>query len=115
MLIDKRVINNICVFMPRGRLDAASAPLLRERLTAGETINPRVVIDFSSVDFMDSSGLGVLAAGARRLRAQQGDLRLACLADEVRRVFELTRAERLFDIYDDPEAAVRSFAAEEQA
>ncbi|MBI9086098.1 MAG: STAS domain-containing protein [Desulfobacterales bacterium] len=108
-------MNNICVFMPRGRLDATSAPLLRERLTAGDTIDGRIVLDFSSVDFMDSSGLGTLVASARRLRAQQGDLKLACLADKVRRVFELTRADRLFDIYDDPEAAVSSFAPEKSA
>lgn len=112
MRIDQQVMKNICVLMPQGRLDAASAPLLRERLTDGDGIDGRMVLDFSSVDFMDSSGLGVLVASARRLRAQKGDIKLACLAGKVRRVFELTRADRLFDIYDDPEAAVRSFATE---
>ncbi len=110
MQIDQQVMKNIFVFMPRGRLDAASAPLLRERLAAGDGGN--MVLDFSAVDFMDSSGLGALVAGARRLRAQHGDIKLACIADTVRRVLELTRADRLFDIYDDPEAAISSFAPE---
>jgi len=110
MRIDQQVMNNICVLIPRGRIDAVSAPIFQEQLTTGDDDNK--VVDFSDVEFMDSSGLGALVASTRRLRAQHGDIKIACLYDKVRRTFELTHADRLFGIYDDTEAAVRSFAPE---
>jgi anti-sigma B factor antagonist len=113
MQIEKHTRNDVCVISPRGRLDAATAPGFRDRMAA-ITGTDRMVIDMERVDFIDSSGLGALVAAVRGRRQSAGDLKLACLNRDVRRVFELTRAFRLFDIFDSPDAAAKSFAREER-
>lgn len=115
MKIDQNTINNVCVLTPRGRLDAATAPKLREHLGTMGASGRQMVIDMGPVEFIDSSGLGALVAHVRRLRRLDGDLKLASLNDKVRRVFELTRAFRLFDIFDNSAAAVASFRHEDAA
>jgi anti-sigma B factor antagonist len=69
------------------------------------------VIDLSGVTFMDSSGLAALAKLYKRIRIGQGDVRLCGLRGELRRIIELTRFDRVFDIFDDRAAALRSYAA----
>ncbi len=59
-----------------------------------------VVLDLEAVPFMDSSGLGVLVAAHRRLTALGGRIALANAASTLRKVFELTRTNRLFKLYD---------------
>ena len=115
MKIDQNTINNVCVLAPRGRLDAATAPQLRERLGAMGGQDRQMVIDLGQVEFIDSSGLGALVAHVRALRKLDGDLKLAALNDKVRRVFELTRAFRLFDIFDSSSAAAASYRHEDAA
>jgi anti-sigma B factor antagonist len=110
MKIDQQTVDNGCVIQLKGRLDAANAHLLRDRLTTGCIECAAIVVDFSAVEFMDSTGLGVLVGSVHRLRALHRDLKLACLPPPVRRVLELTGADRLFDIYDDPGAALKGAA-----
>ncbi len=69
-----------------------------------------VVLDLGSVEFIDSTGLGLIIALNRRVRRQGGDLRLASPGRDVWTALELTRMHRLVEIYDDVEAAVASFA-----
>ncbi len=68
------------------------------------------VIDLGRVSFMDSSGLAALARLYKRIRIGHGDVRLCNLPPELRRVVELTRFDRVFDIFDECAAAVASFA-----
>ena len=67
------------------------------------------VIDLDRVTFMDSSGLAALAKLYKRIRIGRGDVRLCCLRSEMRRIVELTRFDRVFDIFDDRDAALASF------
>jgi anti-sigma B factor antagonist len=110
MKINQVIANGVLVLMLDGRLDAKVAPLLQERLVKisrqGDT---KIVVDLSGVDFMDSSGLGVLVSSGRQFRQLHGDIKLACLGHTVHRVFDLTRTLGLFDIYDDPMEAALSF------
>jgi anti-anti-sigma factor len=71
--------------------------------------NSKVVLDLSEVDFIDSSGLGVLLSCYRHVGAAGGDLRLCNLNEQVRTLFELVRMHRVFDIYDTREEALNSF------
>ncbi len=112
MKIDQHTISNVNVLSPRGRLDAATAPQLRERLEIEAKANLHMVIDLEAVEFIDSSGLGALVAKVRALRKVDGDMKLAALNEKVRRVFELTRAFRLFDIFDSVEAAAANYGHE---
>jgi anti-sigma B factor antagonist len=58
----------------------------------------KFVIDFSQTGYIDSSGLGVLVTLSRTIREQGGDLRLANLNDDLRRLFELTKLDSLFHL-----------------
>lgn len=71
---------------------------------------PRLVIDLSKTDFMDSTGIGLLVNGAKTLRAAGGDVRLAGLQDRIKNLFVVTRLlGPVFEDYTDVEAAVQSF------
>jgi anti-sigma B factor antagonist len=84
------------VIRPRGRLNMVAAPRLRAlvtQLVAAGT--PRVVVDLSSTDSMDSSGLGALIAALKTTRQAGGDLRLAGAGPQVQAVLQLTNLGRV--------------------
>jgi len=115
MKINHNIIDNISVLILQGRLDTVTAFQVRERLGVLGGPNRKIVLDMKRVEFIDSSGLGALVASVRWMRELNGDLKLACLNTGVRQVFELTRAFRLFDIFDSTAAAVESSRREEAA
>lgn len=81
------------------RLDAMAALAFKDRLKSViEEAGNRIVLDLSSVDFLDSSGLGALVASQRFLRSGQS-LELAGLKGAVERVFRLTRMDTVFKIH----------------
>ena len=67
-----------------GDLDLTTSPRLREQ----------VVLDLEAVDFVDSTGLGVLVGLLKRARTQGGDLRLVSTRTSFRKILELTALER---------------------
>jgi anti-sigma B factor antagonist len=92
-------LNAVCVDAFRGQFQRwwDGAPELRY-----------VVLDLSGVAFMDSSGLGAVVALLRRVADRGGDMKLCGLDRNVRMVFEVTRAHRVFDIYDTADKAVHA-------
>ena len=94
------------VLRPEGRLTAPSVPKLRAALEdlvgAGSS---RIVVDLSSTEFIDSSGLGALIGGLKSARVAGGDLRIAGVTDAVRRVLKLTNLDRVLRDHATPESA----------
>ena len=79
------------VLKPSGDLDVYTVGSLRDAI--GKMIEdgtPRVVVDLDSVPFMDSSGLGALMGGVRRLREAGGDLAIACTREQHLKLFSIT-------------------------
>lgn len=89
-----------------GRLTATGAPRVRqaidEAVAAGR---PRVVVDMSEMEFIDSSGIGALIGGLKSTRLADGDLRIAAVPEAVRRVLKLTNLDRVLREYPSAEAA----------
>ncbi len=110
MKIDVTKQNGVVVVAVEGEIDAETSPQLRERfdelLAEGEQ---SYVIDMAGVEFIDSSGLSAFVTLFKRVRIGEGDVRLCGLRPEVLKIFELTRLNRVFDIFEALAEAVRSF------
>lgn len=90
----------------RGEVDVYTAPRLRERLIEVVDGGARsVVVDLSRVDFLDSTGLGVLVGALKRLRLAGGELALVCDREKLLKVFRITGLDRVFTLHDTVEAA----------
>ncbi len=93
-------------------LTAASVDAFREQLSSWQAVEADVknyVIDLKQVDFMDSAGLGTLIALLKRITERGGDMKIACLQKKPRMVFEITRAYKVFEIYDSVAEALKKF------
>lgn len=98
--------NGFAVLSVRGEVDIYTAPRFRERLI--ELVcdgNHQVIVDLDGVDFLDSTGLGVLVGGLKRLRSNDGDLSLVCTQGRILKMFEITSLTKVFDIYGTVEEA----------
>jgi anti-sigma B factor antagonist len=111
MRIDQsRESDQVSVVAPRGRLDLASAPALREhmrQLISSGT--PRLVVDFGEVTFVDSSGLGAVIGGMKAARLAGGDLRIARPNQQVRLVLKLTALNKVLRPYETLEEALAGY------
>jgi len=99
--------NGCAVLTVRGEVDAFTAPTLREQLVGlvGEGHHD-VVVDLEGVDFIDSTGLGVLVGGLKRMRSLDGDLVLVCTQNRIIKLLELTGLTNQFTIHPTVDAAV---------
>ncbi len=83
-----------------GEVDVYSAPQLRERI--GELVeqgHQHLVVDLQRVEFMDSTGLGVLVGGLKKVRAHQGSLNLVCTQDHLLKIFRITGLSKVFALH----------------
>lgn len=111
MQIDERREGQIVILAPHGAWDAATAPAFKEQanaLVAADLI--RFAIDFSHVEFIDSSALGSLVSLYKKVKPTlDGDVKLFALAPDIHVIFRETRLDRVFQILPTLEEAIRSF------
>jgi anti-anti-sigma factor len=86
------------VVHPRGEIDLAAAAEFREAVVQAFEGTDLVAIDFTEVTFMDSSGIGVIAAGLKHTRGHGGSLVLVGLPEQVRFVLQITGLDRIVEI-----------------
>ncbi len=72
---------------------------------------PQIVFDCSQIRQMDAAGVDMLLQCMTEVMKRDGDLKLAALSPQAAAVLELTRTDRLFEIYETSADAVRSFTA----
>src|ERR1700712_1637056 len=90
-----------------GEIDVATAPRLREQLiTLVNSQKYRIVVSLEAVDFIDSTGLGVLISGLKRVRTHDGEFALVCTEPRILKVFEITGLLAVFQVFPTIEAAV---------
>ena len=90
-----------------GEVDLYTAPEFKQQLL--EVIGQggkEVVVDFTDTTFIDSTTLGVLVGGVKRLRPNGGQLALICDDRNITKIFEITGLDRVFTIYPTREDAV---------
>ena len=89
------------IMRPVGEIDLSCAATLRQRLGEIQNNHPeRLVIDLSSVPYMDSSGVATLVEAMQIARRTGSKLVLAALQDKVRSIFEIARLDMVFSIVD---------------
>ena len=98
-----------------GEVDLYTAPEFKQQLI--EVINQgarHVVVDFSDTTFIDSTTLGVLVGGVKRLRTNDGQLSLVCSDRNITKIFEITGLDRVFTIYSTRDEALAKTGASSQ-
>src|SRR6266540_7003767 len=92
----------------RGEIDVYTAPRLRQTLIdlveGGAT---DIVVDMERVDFLDSTGLGVLVGGLKRVKSADGDLRLVVTQDRIMKIFDITGLSKVFPIHGSLDEALQ--------
>jgi len=99
-----------------GEIDVYTAPQLKQQmldlLDKGAT---HIVVNLSEVEYLDSTALGVLIGGLKRLRERNGALDIICPNPRIRRIFEITGLDKIFDIYSTEEEAIKALRGKEGA
>jgi anti-sigma B factor antagonist len=96
-----------------GEIDLYTAPEFKERMVALiEDGKKRIVVDLSSATFIDSTTLGVLVGGVKRLRPAGGSLALVCTDQNITKIFEITGLDRVFPIHASRDEALTAVAAQ---
>jgi anti-sigma B factor antagonist len=90
-----------------GEVDLYSAPEFKELVTrAIDQGKRRLVVDMTGATFIDSTTLGVLMSGAKRLNPEGGAVELVCSDERILKTFRITGLDRVFRIHDTREEAL---------
>ena len=99
-----------------GEVDLYTAPEFKQQLLEVIAQGGRqVVVDFTNATFIDSTTLGVLVGGVKRLRPKDGELSLVCSDRNIAKIFEITGLDRVFAIYGTREQAVAALEPQPSA
>ena len=107
LTLETRDVDGRTIVTVGGEIDVYTAPKLRDKIT--ELVGAGVydlVIDMEGVEFLDSTGLGVLVGGLKKVRAHDGSLQLVCSQDRLLKIVRITGLAKVFVIHDSPEAAL---------
>jgi anti-sigma B factor antagonist len=108
---DQEVDTETHVIALGGEVDLYTAPEFKERLLQLiEGGKSRVVVDLSKATFIDSTTLGVLVGGVKRLRPSGGSLALVCSDPNIIKIFEITGLDRVFPIHESRDDALSAIA-----
>jgi anti-sigma B factor antagonist len=112
--MDTRTIDNkLPVIELEGEVDVYTAPQLKQQMiNLLESGNKQMIIDLTKVEYLDSTALGVLIGGLKRMREMDGNMMLVCPSARIRRVFEITGLDKIFDIYNTADEAQEAVGKE---
>jgi anti-sigma B factor antagonist len=107
LAVESRESGDWIIVEARGEVDLYTAPRLKEELS--ELVargRNRLVVNLEGIEFLDSTGLGVLIGALRRCRESDGALVLAAPTDAVRKVLRITGLDQVFPINDTVDQAL---------
>lgn len=110
MEITSKTIKDVEIVFLNGRLDAYNSNLVENKFD--EIIDSgklKIVADLAGVEYISSSGLRVMLSSLKKLKKDEGILKLSSLQPYVLEVFEIAGFTQLFQIYEDDNVAVSSF------
>jgi len=110
MQINEELKDGVMACRLKGEININTSPELRkvfDKFIRGNI--KKIIVDFSEVPYTDSSGLATLIELLQRLKKTNGDLRLCSMSDKIKGIFEVTRLDKLFSIYNSCESALERF------
>ena len=90
----------------QGEASVAVRDVIKDLLSKG---NKKILLNLAEVNYVDSTGIGVLVSGFSSVRKQGGELKLLNITKRIRDLLQITKLYSLFDIKDDEATAVASF------
>ena len=111
MKINEKLSDEIIILQLSGKImGGPDATLLNDKLyELMETGKTKVVADLEKVNWMNSSGLGILIGGLTTMRNNGGDLKLANITERIQSLLMVTKLLTVFETFDSVEKAVESF------
>ena len=107
--LETRDVDGRTVVVVGGEIDVYTAPKLRDKITELVTAGHHtLLVDLEAVEFLDSTGLGVLVGGLKKVRAHDGSLDLVCTQERLLKIFRITGLAKVFVIHETAEAALAS-------
>ena len=105
----KSVSPTVSIVSLNGALNARSAEEAKQtfRTLVDEGVT-QVIVDLHDVPFIDSSGLAALVSGLKTLGGEASNLKLAAPQSQAKLLFELTMFDRVFEIHDSVDDAIKS-------
>ncbi|CAN5198040.1 anti-sigma factor antagonist BldG [soil metagenome] len=92
-----------------GEIDVYTAPKLREAIVgAVDSGKVSLIVDVERVDFLDSTGLGVLVGALKRVRGEGGSLDIVCTHERLLKIFQITGLDKVFGLHSSVAAAIES-------
>lgn len=112
--MDTRTLDQVLPIIElEGEVDVYTAPQLKQQMISLlEGGAKTMVVDLAKVDYLDSTALGVLIGGLKRMRETDGNLVLVCPNARIRRVFEITGLDKIFDLFNSTDEARDSLGKE---
>ncbi len=111
MNIEQREIGDVIVLVLAGKIiggpDATTVnDMLHELIERG---NKKIVADLSQVNWMNSSGLGILISALTTTRNAGGELKIAAATEKIKKLLTITKLTNVFTLYPTVDKAVASF------
>ena len=110
MQINERKVDKVTILELSGEIDINTSPQVRKAFDQLiKEQRKKILLNFTQVTYIDSSGLATLVEMFQRLKRFGGTLRLSNLSEKVRGLFEITKLDRLFSIFPSEEEALKDF------
>jgi anti-sigma B factor antagonist len=107
--LDTRTEGAKTVIEVAGEIDVYTAPRLREQIVQlVDEGKYHLIVDMENVEFLDSTGLGVLVGGLKRVRAHDGSLHLVCTQERILKIFRITGLTKVFPLHGSVAEAVEA-------
>ncbi|MGH3345009.1 MAG: STAS domain-containing protein [Carbonactinosporaceae bacterium] len=107
--LSTRAVGDRAVIETAGQIDVYTAAQFRQEINdAIDAGKKHLIIDLNQIVFLDSTGLGVLVGGLKRVRTLNGSLSVVCSDPDVLRPFQITGLDKVFAIHDTVDRAVEA-------
>jgi anti-sigma B factor antagonist len=102
--------DGVIIFKLTGSLDIGTVSNMRSKIDSLiSTGQHQVLFDLYDLEQIDSSGVGAFIAIFKRIRSNKGDMKISRLMGQPKEIFSLLRLDRVFEIHDDFDNALKSF------